>query len=97
MPRETIEIVLSEIDPYQSGARFFAALAYPDPTDQHRRGLFAQAIIRWTLERRIACDPEWAGSDQIVKRGYFSGDQKLIDSWVKQGKSCLVGLQQQVR
>jgi hypothetical protein len=85
MPRETVEIVLSEIDPYQSGARFFAALAYPDPTDQHRRCLFAQAMIRWTLERRIACDPEWAGSDQIVKPGYFSGDQKLIDTLVKQG------------
>jgi hypothetical protein len=85
MPRETVEIVLSEVDPYRGGALFLAALAYPDPRELHRRKLFAQAMIRWTLETRIACDPDWAGTDQIIKPGYFSGDQKLIDSWVKQG------------
>jgi hypothetical protein len=47
MPRETVEIVLTEVDPYQSGARFLAAVAYPDPSELDHRALFAQALVRW--------------------------------------------------
>ena len=72
MPREDIEITLSEADPYWSGALYFAVLAYPDPLEKEQRDRFHHAIIRWTLHRRMAMDEQWAQQLQLVRPVYFS-------------------------
>jgi hypothetical protein len=89
MPRETIEIFLTEADPYQAGARFLAAVAYPDPSEEKERGLFAQALVRWSLEERIERHKKWADSYQVIRPGYFSGDQKLHSGILKRGSKKL--------
>jgi hypothetical protein len=89
MSSETIEITLSSLDPYQGGARFFAAIAYPDPQDQKAQDLFFQAIIRWTLEQRIALHHEWAQSLQALRPVYFSGPDQQHDAILKRGRKRL--------
>ena len=85
MPRETIEITLSEKDPYAPGAQFLSVVAYPDPLDKNEREKFAQAIVRWTLERRIELHSEWAQNLQLIRPAYFSGSEKQHDSILKRG------------
>ena len=80
MPRETIEITLSEADPYMPGAMLIAAIAYPDPLDKSERDIFMQAIVRHTLEKRIRLHPQWAQEPQLIRPAYFSGEEKLIDA-----------------
>jgi hypothetical protein len=89
MPRETIEITLSELDPYIGGAQFHAVVAYPDPQDKNEREKFAQAIVRWTLERRMELHPEWAQDFQLIRPAYFSGSEKQHDSILKRGMKRL--------
>ena len=89
MPRETIEIFLSEADPYRSGAHFFAVVAYPDPLDISERNKFQQAIVRWTLEQRIELHPEWALNFQQIIPAYFSGEEKNYISTLKRGMKRL--------
>src|SRR5450759_1863009 len=89
MPRETIEITLSEKDPYASGAQFLAVVAYPDTQDKNERERFSQAIIRWTLERRMALHSEWAQNLQLIRPAYFSGSDKQHDSILKRGMKKL--------
>ena len=79
MPRETIEITLTEVDPYMPGAKLIAAIAYPDPLDQNERDLFMQAIVRHTLEKRISLHTQWAQEPQLIRPAYFSGEEKQID------------------
>jgi hypothetical protein len=85
MPAEEIEIVLSDVDPYLSGAQFFAALAYPDQADKNRRELFAHAIVRETLEERMRIQPDWAQQLQLIRPAYFSGPEKQQDNILKHG------------
>ncbi len=89
MPSEIIEIILSEADPYMSGAQFFAAIAYPDPQDKSERDKYMQAIIRWTLERRMELHSEWAQNLQLIRPAYFSGSDKQHDSILKRGMKKL--------
>ena len=89
MQRETIEIVLSELDPYMGGAQFHATVAYPDPQDRNERDKFSQAIVRWTLERRIELHSEWAQNLQLIKPAYFSGSEKQHDGILKRGMKKL--------
>jgi hypothetical protein len=89
MPRETIEITLSELDPYISGAQFHAVVAYPHPLDKNEREKFAQAIVRWTLERRMELHSEWAQDFQLIRPAYFSGSEKEHDSILKRGMKRL--------
>jgi hypothetical protein len=89
MPRETIEIGLSEKDPYASGAQFLSVVAYPDPQDSNERERFSQAIIRWTLERRMELHSEWARDLQLIRPAYFSGSEKQHDSILKRGMKRL--------
>lgn len=77
MPREIIEIILSEADPYMSGAQFHAAVTYPDPQDKNEREKFSQAIIRWTLERRMELHSEWAQNLQLIRPAYRRGPAAL--------------------
>jgi hypothetical protein len=89
MPREIIEIILSEADPYMSGAQLHAAVAYPDPQDKNEREKFSQAIIRWTLERRMELHSEWAQNLQLIRPAYFSGSEKEHESVLKRGMKRL--------
>jgi hypothetical protein len=89
MPRETIEIVLTELDPYSAGPTFFAAIAYPDPKDKLERSRFMQAISRHTLEKRIELHSEWAQTPQLIRPAYFSGPEKLIDACLRRGNKKL--------
>jgi hypothetical protein len=85
MPRETIEIVLSEVDPYYAGAQFLAAIAYPDPLDKNERDRFMQAVVRWTLGQRVELDPDWARGPQLIRPAYFSGPERPFHSALKRG------------
>lgn len=87
MPHKVVEISLSEADPYWSGALYFAVLAYP--TDEERRGRFQQSLIRWTLNRRIEMDREWAEGLQLIRPAYFSGSDELHDNALRQGNKIL--------
>lgn len=89
MPREDVEITLSESDPYWSGALYMAVLAYPDPLERTQRAKFHQAIIRWALDRRMEIDPEWAQGLQIVRPAYFSGTDKLHEKVLAAGNKRL--------
>jgi hypothetical protein len=90
MPREEIEITLSEADPYWSGALYFAVLAYPDPLERTQRDKYHQAIVRWTLERRMEMDEKWAQGLQLIRPVYFSGSDSLNDRVLKNGNKRLV-------
>jgi hypothetical protein len=89
MPRETIEIVLTELDPYQSGALFLATVAYPDSTLVKERNRFSQALVRWTLEWRIDHDEKWSQDYQVLRPAYFSGDEKQYANTLKRGTKQL--------
>lgn len=89
MPRETIEITLTEVDPYMPGAKLIAAIAYPDPLDQNERDLFMQAIVRHTLEKRIILHTQWAQEPQLIRPAYFSGEEKQIDASLRRGNKKL--------
>ena len=89
MPRETINITLSEMDPYRSGAHFFAIVAYPDPRDRNERDTFAQTLVRQTLMRRIELHREWAEAPQVVRPGYFSGSDAQHASVLNRGAKNL--------
>lgn len=89
MPREDVEITLSESDPYWSGALYMAVLAYPDPLERTQRAKFHQAIIRWALERLMEIDPNWAQKLQIVRPAYFSGSDSLHDKVLAAGNKRL--------
>jgi hypothetical protein len=89
VPRETVEIFLSEEDPYYGGAQFLAGIAYPDPLDKNERNLFLHSLVRWTLEERVRLDPDWAQAAQLIRPAYFSGEQKQIDSALKRGTKKL--------
>lgn len=89
MPREDLEITLSEADPYWSGALYFAVLAYPDPLERTQRDKFHKAIIRWTLQTRINMDKKWAQELQLIRPAYFSRPDSLHDSILKQGNKRL--------
>lgn len=89
MPRETIEITLSELDPYLAAAQLLAAIAYPDPLDKNERDIFTNAIGRYTLEQRIKLHPEWAQTPQLIRPAYFSGPEKQIDACLRRGNKRL--------
>src|SRR4051812_47638790 len=89
MPRETIEITLTEMDPYMPAAKLIAAIAYPDPLDKKERDLFMQAIVRHTLEKRIVLHSEWAQAPQLIRPAYFSGAEKQIDASLRRGNKKL--------
>jgi hypothetical protein len=91
MPRETIEIVLDELDPYQSGALFFAVLAYPDPRDKNERGRFMQAFVRRTLEQRMELHKDFAQDFQIIRPAYFSGSDREHRAILARGTKRLQG------
>jgi hypothetical protein len=76
MPRETIEIVLSDFEPYHAGAQFFATIAYPDPRDTNARDRYFQAIVRRTLECKMQ-DKDWRENLQWIRPAYFSGPDQL--------------------
>lgn len=90
MPSETVEIVLSDLSPYESGAMYFAVVAYPSPDDKNERERFYRAVIRWTIERRMTIDPKWAGSPQFMKPAYFSISQKQSDATLNRGMKQLI-------
>jgi hypothetical protein len=89
MPRETIEILLSQLAPYQSGAHFVAVVTYPDPLDRHERDKYHQAIVRWAIERRMYLDPEWAKMLQPIRPAWFSGSDAAHDAILKRGNKRL--------
>lgn len=89
MPRETIEITLTEADPYMPGAKLIAAVAYPDPSDKNERDKFMQAVVRYTLEKRIKVHPRWAQEAQWIGPAYFSGQEKLNDACLRRGNKKL--------
>jgi hypothetical protein len=89
MPREEIEITLSNADPYWGGALYFATLAYPDPLERTQREKYHQAIVRWTLERRTEMDPEWRQGLQLIRPAYFSGADNLHDRILRDGNKRL--------
>jgi hypothetical protein len=89
MPRETIEIVLTEEDPYQSGAYFLAVLAYPDPFDEHQRDRFMQSLIRWAILERVSVDPEWAQQRQPVRPVVFTGQDAQHERNLRLGSTLL--------
>lgn len=89
MPRETIEITLTEADPYMPAAKLIAAIAYPDPLDKIERDAFMQAIVRYTLEKRINLHPQWAQEPQWIRPAYFSGDEKQFDARLRRGNKKL--------
>lgn len=89
MPREEIEITLSEEDPYWSGALYFAHLAYPEFSERTQRDKFHQAIVRWTLFQRIEIDRNWAQNLQIIRPAYFSGDDRLHERILHNGNKRL--------
>ena len=89
MPREEIEITLSNADPYWGGALYFATLAYPDPLERTQRGKYHRAIVRWTLDRRMEMDPEWAQGLQLIRPAYFSGADDVHDRILRDGNKRL--------
>jgi hypothetical protein len=52
--------------------------------------MFAQALVRWSLEERIEHHKKWADSYQVLRQGYFSGDQKLHRGTLKRGSKKLI-------
>ena len=85
MPREIIKIRKSRKAPYESGAHFFAILAYPEPEDRLERERFWQALCRWAIETRMAIDPEWAKTYQWIYPAIFSGEDALHKAILKRG------------
>jgi hypothetical protein len=78
-----IEIILSEVEPYQSGARFFAAIGYPDDVEQ--RQLYFQAIVRYAIDRWMDLDEHWASGLRRIRPVYFSGSDKQQQSILRRG------------
>jgi hypothetical protein len=89
MPFEDVEIPLSELDPYSSGAQYFSILVYPDPADRGRRADYQQSLARWTLERRMELDPKWRNGLQLIRPAYFSGSDKVHDKMLREGNRHL--------
>jgi hypothetical protein len=88
MPREDIEIALSESDPYWSGALFMAVLAYPDPDERTQRDKFHHTLIRWALHRLME-KPEWSQELQLLRPVYFCGADSLHDKILAHGNKRL--------
>jgi hypothetical protein len=69
MPRETVTIELSKLEPYEAAAQLFAVIAYPD--SQKDRVRFSDAICGWVLGELAQDDPEWASAPQPTKPRYW--------------------------
>jgi hypothetical protein len=89
MPRETIEITLSNLDPYRSGATLLGIIAYPDPRDKNERDAFTQTLVRLAILRRIEVDPDWAKGPQVIRPAYFTGSDVLHSSVLRRGTKKL--------
>jgi hypothetical protein len=73
MPRETIELGLSNPFTIEPMAKFLTFLAYPDPADSTPRAEFCSAISRFAIAGMCDMDPEWASSPQSIRPGFFLG------------------------
>jgi hypothetical protein len=89
LPKETITILLCEMDWYLAGAQLVSTIAYPDARDQAERARFEQALVRWTLEWRIREDDNWAREPNILRPAYFSAPEKQHDAILKRGNKRL--------
>jgi hypothetical protein len=67
MPRETVEIPISEDVPFEAASQWISYIAYLDNVDNFRRARFAYALCRSGHSMRMAVDPQWGNSTQKVK------------------------------
>jgi hypothetical protein len=84
MPREIIEIPLTDRDPYYSGALFLATLAYPNADESEKRHRFVRAVGRNSIEQKM-CDPEFLQEPQQIRPIYFMGTDKEHESVLRAG------------
>ena len=89
MPRETIEITLSNLDPYRSGATLLGIIAYPDPRDKNERDAFTQTLVRLAIFRRMEVEPNWAKDPQVIRPAYFTGSDVLHSKVLRRGTKRL--------
>jgi hypothetical protein len=68
MPRETITIPVSTLQPYEAAAQLLAVIAYPDSQNERRR--FADAICGWVLKQSWD-DPELASTPVTAPPRYW--------------------------
>jgi len=87
VPKEIVKIGLLDLMPYEPGAKFFSVIAYPDSGTERQH--FFQALIRWTIEKRMEIDKPWATSLQLLKPAYFSYPEKQLEAILKRGMKRL--------
>jgi hypothetical protein len=81
MPRETVTIELSKLEPYEAAARLLAVIAYPDSTNECER--FADAIVIWFLRQRALADHDWARVPYPIEPRLLTAED--VDATFKRG------------
>lgn len=82
MARERVVIPIDDLPSYESAARLFAVLAYPD--DKKRRQLFEDALCNKFI-REFSKNPEWSSTTQAIRPRHALMDAGQADSQLKRG------------